>query len=244
MIRIGNRVYTNYPKFTDPSYPGFTPIVVLTKTSAYGSLGPYILTDEDGVIFENKFQFSKLYPNVPKTRETFSYWDNTVIWEHGHETHYENGLVTEAYWKWREKGMACEYPVRYPVGKSVHNRGKCICSLAETKEKGIYEILDYIDSRKKLYIPEYIRLVKDKPQFLELKQRLKAGENLLIIEVDLVQDSMLPFYREKYGVEDDWIKNGSLLVNKENLEILVNEPKYRCGHGIALSMALSGIEIE
>ena len=57
MIRVGRRIYTN-GKFTDPSYEGFTPIICLTKSTEYGSLGPYELKDEDGRIMENSYQFS------------------------------------------------------------------------------------------------------------------------------------------------------------------------------------------
>lgn len=51
-VRVGTRLY-NGGKYYDPSYPGFTPIIVLTKSSKYGSLGPYVLRDEKGRIFEN-----------------------------------------------------------------------------------------------------------------------------------------------------------------------------------------------
>ncbi len=36
MIRVGRIV-----KNKKPSYPNFKPIIVLTKSSAYGDLGPY-----------------------------------------------------------------------------------------------------------------------------------------------------------------------------------------------------------
>lgn len=53
MIRVGRREYRKDGSYKDPSYPGFTPILVLTKSSAYGSLGPYCLKDEKGRIMEN-----------------------------------------------------------------------------------------------------------------------------------------------------------------------------------------------
>lgn len=59
MIRVGRRIYT----ITDPSYEGFTPIICLTKSTEYGSLGPYELKDEDGRIMENSYQFSKCSRN-------------------------------------------------------------------------------------------------------------------------------------------------------------------------------------
>ncbi len=51
-IRVGRIKYSG-GKPIHPAFPGFTPIVVLTKSSAYGELGPYVLTDEKGCIMEN-----------------------------------------------------------------------------------------------------------------------------------------------------------------------------------------------
>ena len=52
MIRVGRIIYSHGGPIY-PSYPGFSPIVCLTKSSAYGSLGPYVLKTEEGWIMEN-----------------------------------------------------------------------------------------------------------------------------------------------------------------------------------------------
>src|SRR5437868_14219298 len=112
-IRVGRITY-HQGKPIHPSYPGFTPIVVLTKSSPYGDLGPYVLKDEQGRIMENLWQFRKLYPWVPKVREIASRWDRTVVWEYPQETHVdEDGEPNDLYWKWRETGMNAPYAVRY-----------------------------------------------------------------------------------------------------------------------------------
>ena len=47
MIRIGRRIYNNKTgTFVDPTFPEFKNILVLTKCTKYGSLGPYVLKDE------------------------------------------------------------------------------------------------------------------------------------------------------------------------------------------------------
>ena len=51
-IRVGRRKYAR-GGYTDPSFPGFTPIICLTKSTAYGSLSPYVIKDEKGRIMEN-----------------------------------------------------------------------------------------------------------------------------------------------------------------------------------------------
>ena len=54
-IRVGTRVNNK-----DPKYKGFKNIICLTKSTAYGDLGPYVLTDKNNVIFENLRQFLKV----------------------------------------------------------------------------------------------------------------------------------------------------------------------------------------
>ena len=69
MLRVGRCTYQGAGKRNDPSYPGFTPIVCLTATSRYGSLGPYVLKTEQGYIMENIWQACKVYPYVPDSTQ-------------------------------------------------------------------------------------------------------------------------------------------------------------------------------
>lgn len=73
MIRVGRCIYDKNGNRTDPSYPGFTPIVVLMSShSEWGALGPYILKNEKGQIFENAYQFIRCYEKVPATKQYYS----------------------------------------------------------------------------------------------------------------------------------------------------------------------------
>ena len=228
-IRVG-RICNNIK----PKYKDYTSILCLTPFTPYGSLGPYVLKDKRGRIMENIWQFSKVYEEVPYSKERYSRWDNTIIWEHPSERHVsKNGKVLRAYYNWRKKGMYNKYPVRYPVGFSYRN--KCLYSLYK-KQK-----LDYISSRKKIYLPTYCRLVKKEPQFIELAKRLENGENLLIIEVDGPHQESLSYYQQKYGVGDNFIKNNTIKINKQNIDILLNDPKHPFGHGYCLAIALLGL---
>ena len=243
-IRVGRRIYQRSGQYNDPSYPGFESILCLTKSTAYGSLGPYCLVDENGVIMENKWQFSKVYERVPKTKEKKSRYDQTVIWEHPEEIHAlktsDGWEIRTTYTAWRRKGMKCQYAVRYPVGYG--NMHKCLFSLAED-EKGeiIRKPLSYIEARKQIYVPEYQKLVVQKPQFAELQQKLRNGTNLLIIEVDGPHQESLQYYKDKYNVNDDFIERDTILATPENLKIMLEDPKHSYGHGYCLAAALLGI---
>ena len=80
MIRVGRCTYSGGTRH-DPSFEGFTPILVLTPSSAYGSLGPYCLKDGQGRNMECIYQFSKVYETVPSSVQKYSRWDQRVIWK-------------------------------------------------------------------------------------------------------------------------------------------------------------------
>ena len=142
-IRVG-RIDKGYP-----SFEGYEPIIIMTKSSKYGAIGPYCLKNDQGQIMENIYQFHKIYKNVPKSVQRYSKWDNRVIWNWPAETHINNETnePNEKYWKWREAGLNAPDPIRYPVG--FNHRHECLYALWNDKK------LNYIESRKEIYIPVY-----------------------------------------------------------------------------------------
>lgn len=103
--------------------------------------------DSYPIIFENLWQFGKIYETVPISVQRYSRFDNTVIWDWPVERHVrraepstsvrdyvrETDEILPTYWKWREEGMKLNAAVRYPVGKK--HTGSCICYLTETGEQ-------------------------------------------------------------------------------------------------------------
>lgn len=242
-VRVGRCIYSRDGKRKDPEFDGFTKIIVLTKCTEYSSLSPYVLKDKKGRIMENIWQGSKVYENVPASVQRYSRYDPTVIWNHKAEKHAVKINETQwkilpAYFAWREKLMKCKYPVRYPVGFQF--RHKCLFAFGE---KNCDEIdtkpLNYIEARKAIYLPVYTRLVKEQPQFRELQSRLRGGENLLIVDVDGPHQESLGYYRETYAVDEKFIEKDTMLTTKDNLEIVLNDPKHPFGHGYCLAAALT-----
>jgi len=247
-IRVGRIIYKN-GKTIYPSFAGYTDITVLFADHSYwGDLSPYHIGEEgkEGKfsIMENYWQFSKVYPSVPKIVGTFSKNKKDIVWDHPEEVHIDKkGNLTEKYYAWRNKGMYNEYPVRYPVGYK--NRGACIYSLyipfngnEECKK------LNYIDARKQIYVNKYCELVKKHPKFNELLEKIKKGEKLLIIEVDGPHQESLQYYEDEYKVPDHFIENSTIEVNEENMKIMLNDPKHPFGHGYCLAIALLKKEME
>ena len=241
MIRVGRCTYEGGNR-RDPSFEGFTPILVLTKSSEYGSIGPYVLKDEKGRIMENIWQFSKVYEYVPPVTQSYSRWDKRIIWQWKGEKHVrkcEDGSfdLLPDYFSWRQAGMYAKDAIRYPVG--YNHRGKCLFSLKEDENGDIIpKRLDYIQARKEIYYPVYRDLVRKEKQFIELKERVMKGENLLLVEVDGPHMESLKYYQDKYGVADDFIVNNTMLATPENLDIMLNDPLHPYGHGYCLANAL------
>lgn len=247
-VRVGRCIYGQGGARRDPSYDGFTKIVVLMKShSEWGVIGPYCLVDTDKRIMENIWQFSKVYEKVSRSYQKQSRYSDLVIWDHPAETHVlPDGTLTPEYWAWRKKGMTNRHPIRYPVG--FNDRHMCLYALEEKPDKtvNIYECLGYIESRKRIYVNQYCNMVKTHPKFWELKTRLDNGENLLIVEVDGPHQESLEYYKEKYpsDVDNTFIENNTMLVNAKNIEIMLNDSKHPFGHGYCLAMALLDKEVE
>lgn len=236
-----------------PSFENFTPIVVMTKSSKYGSLSPYELRDENGRIMENIWQFSKLYKNVPKSKQIYSRYQPFTIWEHPEENHLDSdNHITKNYWQWRRKGMNNKYAVRYPVG--YHYRHQCMFSILcktpdpdptpEEVSQSSYKCLDYVQSRKYIYVPLYLKLVQEQDQFKELKKRLANGENLLILEVDGPHQESVDYYKSAYyDIPENFIEQNTIEANPFSLSIMLHDEKHPFGHGYCLSMALQNLSI-
>ena len=247
-IRVGRCFYQGRKRI-DPTFPGFTQIIVLSKSaSEWGVLGPYELRDEYGRLHEELWQFSKAYRKTNAVSEKYPLNQyGEVVWEWPSEEHITNNVVNEKYAIWRQKGLYSTKPIRYPNGK--FGAKDCVCAFAETSPilpddspsvvlSKLGPPLNYIESRKQIYLKEYIRLVRKEPKYHELLARFKAGENLLIVDVDGPHQESLNYYKETYGAQDDFIENHTMLATEKHLNIMLNDPKHPFGHGYCLALAL------
>jgi hypothetical protein len=255
MIRVGSIKYKNGKKIYPKIPEGFIPIEVMTKSTKYGELGPYVLKNEKNQIMECIWQFSKLYKHVPKRKELYSRFQKFPVWDHPSETHIKSdmdvhelrnmdinellSLLDDSYWVWRNKGFNNKYHVRYPVGFKM--RSDCICSL--WKENGEFKKYNYIEARKHIYFKVYSDMVVKCKKYEKLKNMLGEGKNLLIMEVDGPTQTSLEYYKEKYGVGDDFIIDDSSEINKKNIKIFLNDGKHPFGHGYCLASCLLGIDV-
>lgn len=236
-LAIGRRAYTRYPAFLDSSLDGYTTILCLSKSSTYGSISPFCLTDKAGQILENVWQFGKVYSRIPAQKIPKTHFDPQIVWDWPAQTHWDDKAKqpTPEYWQWRNAGMACPHPIRYPVGRRV--RTQCLGYLTAPDAP----LLGYIDARKQVYLPLMLDALRGSETFLKLQARLANGENLLIVEVDGPHYESLGYYKQKYGVGDDFISpQNTMAATMSNLAIMLDDPKHPFGHGYCVAAALLG----
>lgn len=238
MIRVGRHSYERRL-----AAPGFETVNIMMKSHGpqYVALSPFELKDEDGRLMENLWQFSKVYARVKRTTCRYSRFDARVIWDHPAEVHVgDDGKLTPEYVAWRAKGFANPDAVRYPVG--FHGRHACLGALldehavAHTDPSG--HLLGYVEARKEIYQPLYMRLARRRPEYRELLEKLRRGENLLIVEIDGLHQESLPYYVDTYGVDAEFIQDGSMPATIAHLDLMLHDTKHPYGHGYCLARAL------
>lgn len=232
------------PNSNPPAMPGFTTIVIHTSAKPFGgSLSPYQLRDEWGCLLENIWQFAKVYPGVAGQRTAIhAMQPDNIVWEHKPEIHVDgDGRILPDYWAWRQAGMRNPLAVRYPNGYD--GRRSVLYSLwPKNRDKwrstdvADYDKLDYIEARKRIYYGEYRRLAPRVRDFQVMRQRLRAGENLLLCEVDG------PAYAPTWPLNEITRSRPGMTITAGHLRALIEDRRHPFGHGYTLAALLLDID--
>ena len=206
------------------------------KDSPYYKLSPYFLktdgkeciNNNGNVLFENFWQGSKVYPIVYPidVYPHFSLKGNSKYLSWSWKTtnkHFIDDKVQDSYYEWRQSIYDCPKAIRYPNG--FNNRTKCLFALVGNKR------LNYIESRKEIYVKEYSRLIRNTEIYKILLQKLIENKNICIVEIDVPS-----FNKDGIWKTDD--NNNIFKPTLETLKLLLDDPKYPFGHGLVLSLCL------
>jgi len=229
-LRVGKY---NWRNKVSPETKGFTNVLVHTEED----LSPYRLKDSDGVIMENYWQFSKIWKTVPAIKQSLSKYQPDIIrWKWPSETHMVDSstkpVITPEYWKWRNAGFTNPRWVRYPTGYS----NKCAVFGSVIGSPSNYEIVGYVEARKRIYWQKYRECAVKCDAFADLKKRYLDGENLQIVEVDG------PTYADKYPY--NLVKDSSIEITDSILKALINCPDQNFGHGYCIAGMILGLDLE
>lgn len=230
-------------------FENYEPINVLKwKSSRWKNLCPYLLktdgneicSNPGGVLFENFYQGCKVYDVVyendvypskyQKNDNRYLQWSFRPETPSGDVIIDKNGFMNrDLYLRWRDSLWACENPVRYP--NKIHRIKKTQFTLCIDKD-GNEIRFDYDTSRREIYVKEYIRLVKNLPEYTKLLNKLRDGQNIMLCEIDVPARGKSGLYGEDCDAYDVSIMSIS------KLEALLNDTSEAFGHGLCLAYSL------
>lgn len=83
------------------------------------------------------------------------------------------------------------------------------------------QLMDYITSRKLVYLPIYIQLVQKLPEYIDLYTRVQGGENVLIVGPD----------------------GRDIPIEENSLRAALEDPRYPFGHELVICAMLKNINL-
>jgi hypothetical protein len=115
-----------------------------------------------------------------------------VFWQIGKvfPNHNNNGKPTEEYFTYRNKmysKLPGEIPkpvMRHPYKEFGFDADDMCYWPCWNIEKGEYELLSYLEGRKKVYVPEYAKLVVNSNAFKWMKSLVDKGEKIALLDFD------------------------------------------------------------
>jgi len=142
------------------------------------------------------------------------YWNFEHYWQSGKV--FEDIDHDESRKWWREQTQPHR---RYP-----ESRGRKVLYAVFDDFPG--EKIDYITSRKKIYVPEYFNLIKNKKSITKWKKMGNRGVDIVVYDFDGPRDA-----------------NGEPICLEITLDLLINkinDPTYPFGHGYVVAGYLAG----
>jgi len=151
------------------------------------------------------------------------------------ESNYEGYYNFEAFWQSgkvyesipEEKTKKFWKGVKEPKRRYPGSKGK---KVLYAQWDGSEEKMDYITSRKKVYVPRYHQMMREKEMALHWKKAVEQGNNIVI-----------------YDFDGPRLENGEvtcLEVTEELLREKINDVRFPFGHGYVVAAFFAGIPIQ
>lgn len=145
------------------------------------------------------------------------YWNFESYWQSG-KVYEEIPLEKTKKW-WKE--------LKEPKRRYPNSKGK---KVLHAEFDGNDQKMDYITSRKEVYVPEYFGLIKKKDRLKYWKNMLKNGHNLIIYDFDGP--------RNLDGTVTCLELTKKLLIEK------INDTRFPFGHGYVVAATIANIKPE
>jgi hypothetical protein len=176
-------------------------------------------TPIDAPIFENYWQYGKIFKELKHLDEKNN---TTDTWVKFRNNGYKK-LTGDRHPK-GTKSDKVDYT--YKKGDKTFNKWKYYnaCCSEYYSKNGRKETLDYIKSRKRVYVPVYASMVRDTEFFNLLKKQVDNGHNILILDYDGPRNV-------------DYLE-----VKIDMLKEKINDKSAPFGHGYVIAGLLASIE--
>lgn len=162
---------------------------------------------------KNRLDFSPMTEIVGGYK---GYWNFESYWQSGKV--FEDIPAEKTKKWWRE--------LKEPKRRFPNSKGKKVLYALFDENKSD-EKMDYITSRKKIYVPEYYDLIKNKEMTLHWREMLEKGHNLIVYDFDGP--------RSVNGDVDCLELTKELLIDK------INDGRFPFGHGYIVAGTICGI---
>ena len=242
-------------KFTNPFY--------LNQTDN-NDLSDYIVIDVTSRVTRDK-EFMKEHPCFAKDLSPFFIGPVVssdgvtakifeIFWQCGkvYPCHDNNGKPNEDFFKWRNEFYSkevCSKELMRHTCKSLGYEHKDTLYFAHfNKDTNSWEALNYVDARKKVYFPEYVKLIYNSDSYKWIKSLVDSGKKVALVDFDAINiysssakakayqsylNKCLKDKRTPRLTEEDFQKLSTL-------KDLISCPFLAVGHGVAIKSLLDG----
>jgi hypothetical protein len=142
------------------------------------------------------------------------YWNFESYWQSGKVWEGVSHNVSKAWWKKQNTPKR-----KYPPGK-----GK---QVLHARFDHIDEDLEYVPSRKRVYVPEYYNMIKDREQTQYWRRKVLEGNDIVVYDMD--------------GPRSEEGDPVTLTVNLDMLKDKIEYTKFPFGHGYVVAATFAGI---
>jgi hypothetical protein len=177
-----------------------------------------------------------------------------IFWQCGkvYPCHNDNGKPNPAYFEWRNyyySQTVCTKDLMRHTCKSLGYEHKDTLYFAFfDKEKNEYIPLNYVKARKKVYFPEYAKLVYNTESFKYLKSLVDSGKKIALVDFDACNYNEACAMEKQYEAYVNQCKKNKVsptltknhFVNINSLKSLINAPFMKVGHGCVIKALLQG----
>ena len=168
--------------------------------------------------------------------------------------HDDNGQPTEDFFTWRnnmyskEIGELTKDELRHPNHLLGYEAHECVYFPWYDQETKKYTPLNYVESRKKVYIPNYAKLVAKTQTYKALKSLVDKGEKIALADFDAYNYYDENAMKKKYESYVNKCKRDHIdvtytlddFLNIKTMKDVVNCPFIPAGHSFVVKALLQG----